>query len=43
MDSQLLLYKQLGVKYLLIYYTENDVKEKVIKKLINVKKSLTTE
>ncbi|CAK78411.1 unnamed protein product (macronuclear) [Paramecium tetraurelia] len=43
MDSQLLIYKQMGVKYILFYHSQNDVNEKIIKKLINVKKSVNNE
>ncbi|CAD8161670.1 unnamed protein product [Paramecium octaurelia] len=43
MDSQLLIYKQMGVKYILLYHSQNDLNEKIIKKLINVKKSLNIE
>ncbi|CAD8177519.1 unnamed protein product [Paramecium octaurelia] len=43
MDSQLLIYKQMGVQYILIYHTQKEVKEKIIRKLVNVKKSMNTE
>ncbi|CAD8178844.1 unnamed protein product [Paramecium pentaurelia] len=43
MDSQLLIYKQMGVQYILMYHTQNELNEKIIQKLINVKKSMNIE
>ncbi|CAD8082746.1 unnamed protein product [Paramecium primaurelia] len=43
MDSQLLIYKQMGVQYILMYHSQNELNEKIIQKLINVKKSMNIE
>ncbi|CAD8172368.1 unnamed protein product [Paramecium pentaurelia] len=43
MDSQLLIYKQMGVQYILMYHSQKELNDKIIRKLINVKKSMNTE